>query len=109
MRLEAVAAALLLVPGLASAQPYTFASTPATDSVAVIDLATHTVVGTVPVGGLPAGAAVGPFAGGIYVALSQSNALAVVNLASGSLTTIPVGAGPTAVAVGPGGRRAATR
>jgi YVTN family beta-propeller protein len=98
--------AALLVPGLASAQPYTFVSTPASDTLAVVDLSSHTVVDTVPLGGgLPSDCAVGPHGARLYAALSESNALAMIDMASGALTTVPVGAGPTGVAVGGSGRR----
>jgi YVTN family beta-propeller protein len=105
LRERALAVALLLFPAAAAAQPYTFVSTPASDALAVVDLTSNTVVGTLPVAGLPAGCVVGPHGTRIYAARSQSNALAVIDMASGTLASIPVGSGPSAVAVGGGGRR----
>jgi YVTN family beta-propeller protein len=105
VRLRALAVGLLLLPALASAQPFTFVSTPASDALAVVDLSDHTLAGTVPLGGLPSGCAVGPHGARLYVARSQSNTLAVINMASGAVTSIPVGMGPSGVAVGGGGRR----
>ena len=98
MRVKGLALALLLVPALASAQPYTFVTTPATGSLAVIDVTSDTVVGTVPLSGLPTGCAVGPYGARLYVALSQSNTLALIDMGSGSVTSVPVGAGPSGVA-----------
>jgi YVTN family beta-propeller protein len=97
---------LLLVPGLASAQPFTFVSTPASDALAVVDLSTHMVVGTIPFGGgLPSGCAVGPHGKRLYAVLSQSNALARIDMATGAVQLVPVGARPSGVSAEPSGRR----
>ena len=71
MRLTALAAVVLFVPALASAEPFTFVTTPAGDSVAVIDLAANTVAASLPVGGLPTGCAVGRAGRRVYVALAR--------------------------------------
>jgi YVTN family beta-propeller protein len=106
MRVRALAVAWLLVPGLASAQPYTFVSTPASDALAVVDLSTHMVVDTIPFGGgLPSGCAVGPHGKRLYAVLSQSNALARIDMATGAVLMVPVGARPSGVAAEPSGRR----
>lgn len=105
MRLTALAVVALLVPALVSAQPFTFVSTPATDSVAVVDLSSNSVVATIPLGGLPTGCALARDGSRLYTALSESNALAMIDIVSGVLKTIPVGARPSGVAIGLGGRR----
>ena len=99
MRLTALAAVALFVPALASAQPYTFVSTPAGDSLTMIDLADDTVATSFAVSGLPTGCAVGRAGRRVYAALSEANALAIINIGTGAVRTVPVGAGPAAVAV----------
>jgi YVTN family beta-propeller protein len=93
--------AVVLIPALGSAEPFTFVTTPGGDSVAVIDLASHTVVAALPVGGLPTGCAVGSSGAGLYVALGQSNTLAMIwsDREGSRLVRVPVGTGPTGVAV----------
>jgi len=74
-------------------------------SVSVIDLATNTVVATVPVGEYPQGVAVNPAGTAVYVANSDSNEVTVIDTATHATTTIPVGDNPVGIAVHPNGRR----
>jgi YVTN family beta-propeller protein len=99
MRLAPVAAVVLFVPALAAAQPYTFVSTPAGDSLTMLDLADDSVAGSFPVGGLPTGGAVGRGGRRVYTALTEANALAILDIRTGDLRTVPVGARPAAVVV----------
>jgi YVTN family beta-propeller protein len=64
----------------------------------MIDLSDHTVVADLPVGGLPTGCAVGRAGRHVYAALSESDALAIVDVVTGDVRTVPVGAGPSGVA-----------
>jgi YVTN family beta-propeller protein len=99
MRVAPVAAVMFFVPALAGAQPYTFVSTPAGDSLTMIDLADDTAAGSFAVSGLPTGCAVGRGGQRVYAALTEANALAIINVRTGDLRTVPVGARPAAVAV----------
>ena len=99
MRLTALAAVVFAVPALASAQPFTFVSTPASDSLVLIDLSSNTVVSPVPLSGLPTGLAVGRAGRRVFAALGEADALAIIRLGTGVVRTVPVGAGPTGVAV----------
>ena len=74
-------------------------------SVSVIDLATNTVVDTVPVGEYPQGVAVNPAGTAVYVANSDSNEVTVIDTATRATTTIPVGDNPVGITVHPNGRR----
>lgn len=74
-------------------------------SVSVIDLATNTVVATVPVGEYPQGVAVNPAGTAVYVANSDSNEVTVIDTATRDTTTIPAGEGPVGIAVHPDGTR----
>jgi YVTN family beta-propeller protein len=93
------AAILLGAPAWASAQPFLLVSTPADDSVVAIDLSNHTVAATVSLSGLPTGGAMSRSGRQLYASLSESNALAVCDIASGTVRTVPVGPGPFGVAV----------
>ena len=63
-----------------------------------------TVTATVAVGTSPAGVAVSPDGGNLYVTNSTANTLSVINTSTNTLTaTVPVGRGPVGVAVSPNG------
>jgi len=102
VRLTALAAVVLSAPALAAAQPYTFVSTPADGSLVMLDLSGDTVAAPFPVSGLPTGCAMSPSGRRVYAALSEANALAIVDVRSGAVRTVPVGTSPTAVAVAAG-------
>jgi YVTN family beta-propeller protein len=101
----AVTALTLLTPALAHAERYTFVSTPASESLAVIEESSQTVAGSVPLGGLPAGCAVDRFGRQLFVALADAGALAIVDLDAGTVRRVTTGAGATGVAVADRERR----
>jgi YVTN family beta-propeller protein len=71
-------------------------------TVSVINVATRTVTGTIPVGSGPFAVAADPAAGTVYVANAGNNAVSVINAATRTVTaTIPVGNSPYGVAVNP--------
>lgn len=74
-------------------------------SVSVIDLATNTVIATVPVGEYPQGVAINPAGTAVYVANSDSNDVTVIDTATFKTTTIPGGACPVGAAMHPDGTR----
>ena len=63
-----------------------YASTTHDNSVAIIDVATMTLINSVYVGSVPAGLAVTPDGSTLYVALSGANRIAKVDLATQSLS-----------------------
>jgi YVTN family beta-propeller protein len=67
--------AVLLAPAPASAQrrPLAFVSNEASRDVSVIDLGTHRVVATIPVGVRPRGIQASPDGRRVYVALSDDH------------------------------------
>jgi YVTN family beta-propeller protein len=68
----------------------------------VIDEATNTVTGTIPVGSGPYGVAVDPAARTVYVTNNSDNTVSVINETTNTVTrTIPVGSDPYGVAVDP--------
>lgn len=77
------------------------------DDVSIIDLATNTVVATVPVGSYPQGIAINPAGTAAYVANSADNSFAVIDIPTFTSTTIPGpgGSGASGVAVHPDGTR----
>jgi YVTN family beta-propeller protein len=90
-------AVAVLAPGPARAQPYAFVTGAADDAVGVIDLGRDTLVGRLPVAGLPSGVAYDADQGFLYVARSQAGALERIDTATGARVTVPVGAEPSAV------------
>jgi YVTN family beta-propeller protein len=75
------------------------------DDLAIIDLATNTVVATVPVGHYPQGLAINPAGTAVYTANTFSNDFTVINTETQTSTTLPAGFGPCGVAVHPDGTR----
>ncbi len=76
------------------------------DDLSIIDLATNTVVATVPVGHYPQGVAINPAGTVCYVA-NTGNSFTVIDIPAFAATTIPGpgGIGATGVAVHPDGTR----
>lgn len=73
-------------------------------NVYVIDTATDTITGTIPVGIQPRGVAVTPDGSKVYVANKISNTVSVIDTATDTvIATVPVGAAPFYLAVTPGG------
>src|SRR5450755_4763684 len=96
---------LALLAGAARAAPFAYISNFGSANVSVIDIATNTVVGTVPVGAQPEGVAVNPVSPRVYVTTS-SNVSVIDTTSNTVIATVPVGVGPTGVAVNPAGTRA---
>jgi len=64
------------------------------DTVSVIDTASNTVIGTVPVGGDPEGIALNPAGSRAYVTNLIPNTVSVIDTASNVVVgTVPVGGG----------------
>ncbi len=77
------------------------------NSVSVIDTATHATVATVPVGSLPTFVDVTPDGAFAYVANLTANSVSVIDTATNTVVaTIPVGAFPRALAFTPDGASA---
>jgi YVTN family beta-propeller protein len=90
-------------PATASAQSFTIVTTPASGSLAVVDLTTNAVVATSSLGSLPGGLAAR--GSRVFVALTDANSLGMIDIGSGELQSLAVGAGPAGVAVGDGALR----
>ena len=73
--------------------------------LSVVDLATHMVVATVPVGDYPQGVAVNPAGTAVYVANTVSNEFTVIDTATLTAITMPAGLGTSGVAIHPDGTR----
>jgi YVTN family beta-propeller protein len=75
--------------------------------VSVIDTATNTVTGTIPVGDHPNGMAITPDGATVYVANDGGNTVSAISTATNTVTaTIPVGSGPLNIAVNSAGTTA---
>jgi YVTN family beta-propeller protein len=91
----------------ALAQPFVYAAGTYTNSVEVYDVATDTVVASIPVCANPYGVAVSPNGARVYVACEMSNAVAVIDTLTNQVArTIAVGLGPWEVTFSPNGARA---
>jgi len=100
------AALVLLAGGLlgapALAEPFAFVANLGSNTVSVVDVASQTVVATVPVGDNPDGVATTPDGTHAYVANFLSDNVSVIDTATDTVTsTIDVGSGPVGVAVSP--------
>jgi YVTN family beta-propeller protein len=78
----------------------TLVANDADNTVSVVDPTTGTVDGTIPVGDDPSAVAITPDGQTAYVADSGSNAVSVIDTASGNTVGAPVAAGDDPVAVG---------
>jgi YVTN family beta-propeller protein len=74
----------------------------------VIDTATNSAIGTIPVGAEPSGIAITPDGSRAYVSNRASNTVSVIDVAAGAVlgTPIPVGSHPEGVAISSDGSRA---
>ena len=92
---------LLATPAVAGAAPFAYVANHGANVVSVIDVASATVVATIPVDGDPLGVAVGPFGTRAYIANQKvAGTVTVIDGVTQSVvTTIPVGARPSGVAV----------
>ena len=105
-RASAALGALLLslIAEQASAAPFAYMTSTGDNSVLIIDTATNTVVGAVPVGSTPYGAVVTPDGARVYVANDQSNTVSVIGTwVNTVIATIPVGVNPFGIAMHPSG------
>jgi YVTN family beta-propeller protein len=73
------------------------------DSVAVIDLATFTLLTTIPVGPQPGSIAVSPDGATVYTTSSAGGTLSIIDVASEQVVQRGLGFAPRAVAVSPDG------
>ena len=88
------------------AQTKAYVAHPSANLVTVIDTATGTVAGTVPVGTSPARVAITRDGTRAYVTNGGSASISVIDTASDAvIATIPVGDSPSALAVTPDGHR----
>lgn len=75
-------------------------------SVAIVDLGSNAVVGSIPVGGAPGRLAVSADGARVYVPCAANDTLAVIATATNSvIATIPVLDAPAVAAIAPGGAR----
>ena len=89
----------------ASAAPFAYIPNDLSNDVSVLDIATNSVVATVPVGQLAQGVAVTPDGKSVYVTDYTNNAVSVIDTASNSVADlVPVGSEPEGVAVTPDGK-----
>ena len=88
------------------AQTKAYVAHPGVNLVTVIDTATGTVVGALPVGTGPARVAITRDGTRAYVTNGGSDSISVIDTGAGAvIETIPVGGNPSALAVTPDGRR----
>lgn len=106
-RLLALVALLLFAWAVAAAAaPFAYITNSGSSSVSVLDTATNTVTGTVPVDGIPGGVAMNVAGTRVYVVSSSPNAVSVIDTTTNTvLVKIPVAGFPTGVAVNPAGTR----
>ncbi len=91
----------VMLPCFVRAAPFAYITNTGSDNVSVIDMATNTVVATVPVGDGPFGIAVDYLGPRIYVANRLSNNVSVIDMATNTVVaTVPVGSGPSGVSFG---------
>jgi len=93
------ASLLLILTGwnTVSAQDFAYVANSGTDNVSVIDIATNTIVATIPVGDVPVDIAVSPDGSTLVVVNATDQTLSYVDVASNTvtLTTSPLGSIPS--------------
>src|SRR5215831_12135007 len=102
----ALALGLLAATGASALAQSAYVANQLDNTVSVIDIASNTVIQTIPVGVNPFGAAVSPDFKRAYVTNGYpgpgGNSVSVINTATNTvIATIPVGGSPTGVAVAP--------
>jgi len=102
---------MLPLHSAALAAPFAYVPNAGSNDVSVLDLATNTVVTTIPVGTGPQGVAVSPAGTRVYVTNYASSDVSVIDTASNSaVATIPIGPAPSpgllGIAINPAGTRA---
>ncbi len=91
----------------AAAAPFAYVANNSSGNVSVIDVATNTVVATVPVGANPNGVGVNSAGTRAYVTNGGGNTVSVIDSATNTVvSTIAVGTTPFSVAVNPAGTAA---
>lgn len=76
------------------------------NTVSVINVATNTVLKTIPVGTHPKGVSVSPDGTKVYIANSGNNTVTVINTATNTVSaTIPIGTYPEGIAISPDGSK----
>src|SRR5437870_3573463 len=109
LRLGLWLAGLVVFAGAAgaSAAPFAYIANSVSNNVSILDVATNTVVATVPVGHLAQGAAVTPNGSRVYVTNTVDNTVSVIATTTHKVVArVPVGVRPIGVAVTPNGLRA---
>ena len=89
--------------GTSSAAPFAYITNEQGSSVSVVDIATNTIVATVPVGTFPFGVAVNSTGTRVCVARGGGDPV-VIDTTTNTVTTIPAGSA-TGVAINPAGTR----
>lgn len=91
---------------IAIASPYGYVTNSESDNVSVIDIATNTVIGTIPTGDRPIGVAWSPLGTEVYVTNVNSGTVSVIDTITNTVTaTIGVGTWPLGVGATPDGSR----
>src|ERR1700733_2328508 len=90
---------------VAAAQPYIYVSNEMGNNVAVVNVATNTVTGTIPISGAGlTGLAVTPDGAYLYVTEQSTNSVAIISTSTNSVAaSVAVGSGPVEVAITPDG------
>jgi YVTN family beta-propeller protein len=101
--LRGVAAACLAITGFpASAAPFIYVAVLYDDKVAVVDMATDTVIADIPVDHFPMGAAANAIGTRVYVGSDATSAVTVIDTITNTVaTTIPTSASPSALVFDP--------
>lgn len=90
--------ALALMSGGARAEPFAYITNQGSHDVSVIDLASRTVVATVPVGRSPAGVVASSRAGLVFVSNPDSKTISVIDMREQRVVqTLPAGDGPVGI------------
>jgi YVTN family beta-propeller protein len=103
-RAPAAALAMLMLPGLAGAEPFAYVPSSASPDLSVIDTATHAVVATVPLGAPASGVAIDRAGQRVY--LAGGDRLTILDASTNAIVaTVPIERA-FGVAVNPSGTRA---
>ena len=99
MRLKTSLAAVLMLFDLPTlAAPFADITNQGSHDVSVIDLATHQVVATVPVGRSPAGVVAASRVGKVFVSNPDSKSIPVIDMRRQTVVdTLPAGTGPVGI------------
>lgn len=85
---------------------YAYITNSGSNNVSVIDIATNTVIATIPVGNSPWGVSTNTDGSRIYVSNQGESSISVIDVATNTvIATVPVGASPTGITVSPDNSR----